>query len=209
MSIVLWSLRRVGAALLTLVGVSVLIFASVRLMPGDYTDLVLGPLATPEQRALVVAESGLDAPIVEQYLRWVSGVFTGDLGYSLVSKKRVRGGGVRYEAAGHRDDRTRHDRGDAACRHPSRLRSRPAFRGIGRRHREADQCAGHQPPRIPARGSCRLHRVDAGAGTVRRGVRTLRCRSRSLLLISRAPDRRPLHRMRGGRGQEHQGCGWR
>ncbi|MGO1797774.1 MAG: ABC transporter permease [Microbacterium sp.] len=89
MSIVLWSLRRVGAALLTLVGVSVLIFASVRLMPGDYTDLVLGPLATPEQRALVVAESGLDAPIVEQYLRWVSGVFTGDLGYSFVSNVSV------------------------------------------------------------------------------------------------------------------------
>ena len=95
------------------------------------TDLVLGPLATPEQRALVVAESGLDAPIVEQYLRWVSGVFTGDLGYSFVSDV-CRGGGVRYKAAGHRDDRTRHDRG-ADLGIPLGFAAALHSRGIGQR----------------------------------------------------------------------------
>lgn len=89
MPVALWSLRRVGAALVTLFGVSVLIFASVRLMPGDYTALVLGPLATEAQRAQATAETGLDAPVVEQYLRWVSGVFTGDFGYSFVSNVSV------------------------------------------------------------------------------------------------------------------------
>ncbi|MGK3954331.1 ABC transporter permease [Microbacterium sp. I2] len=89
MPVVLWSLRRVAAALVTLLGVSVLIFASVRLMPGDYTDLVLGPLASEEQRAQAVAASGLDAPIVEQYFRWLFGVFTGDLGFSFVSNVSV------------------------------------------------------------------------------------------------------------------------
>lgn len=89
MSVLLWSLRRVGVALLTLFGVSVLIFASVRLMPGDYTDLVLGPLATEEQRAQAMAASGLDGSLVEQYLRWVLGVVTGDFGYSFVSSVSV------------------------------------------------------------------------------------------------------------------------
>jgi len=85
MTVALWSIRRVGTALLTLIAVSVLIFASVRLMPGDYIDLVLGPLATEAQRAQAVAESGLDEPIIQQYLSWVLGVLTGDLGYSFVS----------------------------------------------------------------------------------------------------------------------------
>lgn len=89
MSVLLWSLRRIGVALLTLFGVSVLIFASVRLMPGDYTDLVLGPLATEEQRAQAMAASGLDGSLVEQYLRWVLGVVTGDFGYSFVSSVSV------------------------------------------------------------------------------------------------------------------------
>ncbi|GAB3600335.1 ABC transporter permease [Microbacterium tumbae] len=89
MSVALWSIRRIGAALVTLLTVSVLIFASVRLMPGDYIDLVLGPLATEAQRAQAVAASGLDAPVVEQYLRWVAGVLTGDLGYSFVSNVSV------------------------------------------------------------------------------------------------------------------------
>ena len=89
MTVFLWSIRRIAAALVTLITVSVLIFASVRLMPGDYTDLVLGPLATDAQRAQAVADSGLDAPVVEQYFRWVLGVMTGDLGYSFVSNVSV------------------------------------------------------------------------------------------------------------------------
>lgn len=89
MTVALWSLRRIGAALVTLVIVSVLIFASVRLMPGDYIDLVLGPLATDAQRAQAVAESGLDDPVVAQYFHWLFGVLTGDLGYSFVSNVSV------------------------------------------------------------------------------------------------------------------------
>lgn len=89
MAVALWSLRRIGAALLTLTIVSILIFASVRLMPGDYLDLVLGPLATDEQRARAVLESGLDAPVASQYFAWVIGVLSGNLGYSFVSNVSV------------------------------------------------------------------------------------------------------------------------
>lgn len=89
MAIALWSFRRIGAALVTLVVVSVLIFTSVRLMPGDYIDLLLGPLATEAQRAQAVAQSGLDDPVVVQYFRWLFGVLTGDLGYSFVSNVSV------------------------------------------------------------------------------------------------------------------------
>ena len=50
-----WSAGRVVSALITLLGVSILIFAAVRLMPGSYEDIILGPLASPEERVALAA----------------------------------------------------------------------------------------------------------------------------------------------------------
>lgn len=85
MRVVIWSVRRILIAALTVIGVSIIIFGSVRLLPGDYADLVLGPLASAEQRASAVAAYGLDQSIVVQYLDWLGGAFRGDFGVSFVS----------------------------------------------------------------------------------------------------------------------------
>ncbi|MGO1629543.1 MAG: ABC transporter permease [Microbacterium sp.] len=85
MTVVLWALRRIVVAAATVLAVGVLIFASVRLMPGSYVDVALGPLATAEQRAAAMTEAGLDQPIVVQFAQWIAGVVTGDFGRSFVS----------------------------------------------------------------------------------------------------------------------------
>ncbi|KIP52108.1 ABC transporter permease [Leucobacter komagatae] len=84
-----WSAGRVASSLLTLLGVSILIFAAMRLMPGSIEDILLGPLASPEQKAQLAAEYGLDQPIMVQYLAWIGKVLQGDLGISVASKAPV------------------------------------------------------------------------------------------------------------------------
>ncbi|MFG2780091.1 ABC transporter permease [Streptomyces prunicolor] len=84
-----WLLGRVVTAALTLLGVSVLIFAAVRAMPGSYTDLVLGPLATRADKAEAAARFGLDRPVAEQYLYWLRNAVQGDFGTSLAARTPV------------------------------------------------------------------------------------------------------------------------
>ncbi|MEU6146901.1 ABC transporter permease [Streptomyces sp. NPDC047081] len=84
-----WLLGRVATAALTLLGVSVLIFAAVRAMPGSYTDLVLGPLAGPADKAEAATRFGLDRPVVEQYVYWLRNAVQGDFGTSLAARTPV------------------------------------------------------------------------------------------------------------------------
>ncbi|MBO9589122.1 ABC transporter permease [Devosia sp.] len=77
---------------LILLGVSVLVFVSIRLVPGDAITAMLGTeagLLTPDQRAALAAYFGIDQPIWSQYLRWLTGLFQGDLGISSVYGKPV------------------------------------------------------------------------------------------------------------------------
>lgn len=84
-----WSAGRVLSAAITLVGVSVLIFVAMRLMPGSYEDIVLGPLASADARAQLAAAYGLDQPILVQYFAWIGQVATGELGTSYVTQTSV------------------------------------------------------------------------------------------------------------------------
>lgn len=84
-----WLLTRLLGAAVTLLGVSVLIFAAVRAMPGSYTDLVLGSLATQDEKARAAAEFGLDRPLVEQYVHWLRAFLSGDFGTSLAGHTPV------------------------------------------------------------------------------------------------------------------------
>lgn len=84
-----WSAGRVLSALVTLLGVSILIFVAVRLMPGGYENVVLGPLASAQERAELVAAYGLDQPIWVQYFAWLKQIITGDLGVSLITQGPV------------------------------------------------------------------------------------------------------------------------
>jgi peptide/nickel transport system permease protein len=79
----------VAGAVVTLLGVSVLVFAAVHLVPGSYEDIVLGPYATPESRAYVSAKYGLDQPLPIQYQRWLLAAVQGDFGTSIGSRQSV------------------------------------------------------------------------------------------------------------------------
>jgi peptide/nickel transport system permease protein len=89
---------RLILGLLTLVAVSVLIFAATEILPGDVASAVLGQGATPETLAAFRLELGLDRPAYLRYLDWAGGVLQGDLGKSLTNKRDiVRTLGPRFE----------------------------------------------------------------------------------------------------------------
>jgi len=69
----------------TLLGISILVFAAMRLIPGSFVDVMIGvgPDVSEEQRSAIAASYGLDQPLPIQYLRWLGNVLTGDLGNSL------------------------------------------------------------------------------------------------------------------------------
>ncbi len=72
-----------------LLGVSVVVFTLIRLIPGDATLLAIGvdQRITPEQRALVRKSYGLDQPQPVQYAKWMGHVLKGDLGKSLRTRR--------------------------------------------------------------------------------------------------------------------------
>jgi len=77
--------RRLIMTVPVLVGISVIVFLVMALIPGDPARAILGAYATPENLARVRGELGLDKPLVVQYLTWAAHLFEGDLGrsYSL------------------------------------------------------------------------------------------------------------------------------
>ena len=81
--------KRIFSSLITLVGLSILIFCMARLIPGDPARMALGDRASEEQVEKMRETLLLDEPIPIQYLTYVKGVVQGDLGYSYFSKKPV------------------------------------------------------------------------------------------------------------------------
>jgi peptide/nickel transport system permease protein len=78
--------RRIGQLLLTLFGVSIVIFLLVRRLPGDVVDATSGePGGNPAAREALREALGLSDPLPVQYFDWMGGIFTGDPGDSLRS----------------------------------------------------------------------------------------------------------------------------
>ena len=75
----------------TIIGISIIIFLMVRLMPGDIVDVLLGgdAVATQEQKDQVREQLGLTGSYPEQYWSWASGVLTGDFGESYRNTEPV------------------------------------------------------------------------------------------------------------------------
>jgi len=75
--------------LLTLFGISILIFVMLRLVPGNIADIVFNAAGMIDvaEKAKLEKELGLDKSIVVQYVQWIGGLMHGDLGYSYVSEK--------------------------------------------------------------------------------------------------------------------------
>ena len=84
-------LQRLAAMGLTLLGVSLLVFGMVRLIPGTVVEQLLGQaaMASPEVLASFRRFFGLDQPLHVQYLGWLAGILRGDLGVSWLSGKPV------------------------------------------------------------------------------------------------------------------------
>ncbi|HET7849797.1 MAG TPA: ABC transporter permease [Pseudolabrys sp.] len=82
-------IRRFFLMLLTLFGISVLIFVMLRLVPGNIADILFDAAGLIDSADKVKLEHdlGIDRPIVIQYVDWIGGLARGDLGYSYVSEK--------------------------------------------------------------------------------------------------------------------------
>ncbi|MEM8753471.1 MAG: ABC transporter permease [Pseudomonadota bacterium] len=72
--------RRLALGLLTLLVVSIIIFAAIEALPGNFAQEILGQGATPEAIAAIEKDLGLDKSAVERYFGWLGGVMQGDFG---------------------------------------------------------------------------------------------------------------------------------
>jgi peptide/nickel transport system permease protein len=80
---------RVLLAVLTLLIVSLIVFAAMEVLPGDVASRILGRDATPETLAALRLKLGLNEPAVLRYFHWLAGLVSGDLGRSPVSDRPV------------------------------------------------------------------------------------------------------------------------
>jgi peptide/nickel transport system permease protein len=85
--------RRIVFGVLTVIGVSIMVFVVMRILPGDPLVAIFGPEGmtklTQEQRASFMAELGLSDPLWVQYLRWVNDIIQGNFGHSFFRSESV------------------------------------------------------------------------------------------------------------------------
>ncbi len=86
-------IRRLGFGGLTVLGVSVLVFLIMRVMPGDPLTAIFGPdgltKLTEEQRLGYMKELGLTDPLIVQYFKWLGDIISGELGRSFFRAESV------------------------------------------------------------------------------------------------------------------------
>jgi peptide/nickel transport system permease protein len=81
--------RRFGLMLLTLFGISVIIFVMLRIAPGNIADILFDAagFVDPAEKAQIMKDLGLDKPLPVQYASWIGGLMQGDLGFSYVTDR--------------------------------------------------------------------------------------------------------------------------
>ncbi|MBI1220024.1 MAG: ABC transporter permease subunit [Rhodobacteraceae bacterium] len=84
-----YAIKRIGLAVLILITVMLAMYAMVFLVPGDPASLALGPRATPELKAQLIARMGLDQPVWVQVWRFFANALHGNLGYDVWSRRPV------------------------------------------------------------------------------------------------------------------------
>lgn len=89
MNLTLFALGRLLSAIPVLIGVTIVVFLSVQLVPGDIALSILGRMASQEQLQALRETMGLDQPIAVQYLRWFGALLQGDIGVSLAQQLPV------------------------------------------------------------------------------------------------------------------------
>lgn len=89
MSWIEYTAKRLGMGLLVLLGVSIIVFSMVRLVPGDPARIILGRQASEESIRALRQQLGLHLPIWKQYLIWIGDILQGQWGKSLQSGSSV------------------------------------------------------------------------------------------------------------------------
>lgn len=82
-------LQRLAFAILVIWGVSIAVFAIVQLIPGDPARVVLGVQANEETVEVMRERMGLNKPVLQQYIEWLTGILRGDFGRSLITAQPV------------------------------------------------------------------------------------------------------------------------
>ncbi|CAN7662224.1 ABC transporter permease [Rhizobium sp. LjRoot30] len=82
-------LQRLGLSGVLLLAVSVLIFAGVEALPGDFATTYLGQSATPQAVENIRSQLGLDRPVTTRYFEWLGNALQGDFGTSWASRNSV------------------------------------------------------------------------------------------------------------------------
>ena len=163
--------RRLIQSVLILLGVSLITFALLYLLPADPVRQIAGRSATPETVENIRRQLGLDQPFVIQYWRYLTSLVSGDLGRSYIQRSR-----------GHRADRL------AAAGQPAADGRRHPVRGDHRAEHGLDRGRQARQRHRPVADGRLLHR-RLGAAIRRRPAAALRvCRQARLV-----PDRRLRH----------------
>ena len=81
--------RRLSLFIAALFGVSVVVFAALRILPGDVASVMAGLNSPPERVAALRAQLGLDRPLVAQYADWMGALLRGDFGTSILTGRSV------------------------------------------------------------------------------------------------------------------------
>jgi len=89
MNIRYYLIRRIALVIPTLIGLTILTFAIARIVPGDPVGLAAGPLATEEIKETLRHQFGFDQPLPIQYITYIQGLFKGDWGQSLYTRRPV------------------------------------------------------------------------------------------------------------------------
>jgi peptide/nickel transport system permease protein len=84
-----YAIKRLVTVIPVLLGVSLLVFSFVHLIPGDPAVTMLGERATPERVVEIRARLGLDQPLISQYLGYLGRSLQGDLGHSILRGEPV------------------------------------------------------------------------------------------------------------------------
>ncbi|MGD0314165.1 MAG: ABC transporter permease [Acidimicrobiales bacterium] len=82
-------LRRLIQLVVVAFIISVLVFLLVHLLPGDPATIILGSSDTPQNRAALYRQLGLNKPLIQQYTTWLTAVFHGNLGQSYLTHESV------------------------------------------------------------------------------------------------------------------------
>lgn len=82
-------LRRIGQTIVVLAIASIIVFALMRMIPGDPIQIIMGGEYSPEAEAQLRRELGFDRSIIEQYFIWIANVLRGEFGYSYLNHTPV------------------------------------------------------------------------------------------------------------------------